>query len=215
MSVQDEDSSSNTPFGWNDIANAMWGGRWVFLPLLATVMAAVVFLTPAEDAYRTEAKLVLAVSASIDEPYQVIDALSILDARTMQSTLSELAESTPMREIALAGFPAADPEDIVIGTAVAQEANIIDFSVEGPDEEVVVPVLSSLLEASSSRFLELYPVFAAEIVSPPSSPELVPSTLLPNVVIGGVAAVLLWLSLSVGWDRWSQVRRNHRAGAGK
>ncbi len=214
MNDQDETTPIDVFFGWNDVSTAMWRGRWIFLPLVAAVMAATLLLTPSGDVYRPEAKLILSPAVTVEQVYEVIDALAILEKRTMQATLSELAESQPMLEIALASHPTVAAEDITVVTAIAQEANVVDFSIDGSDPLVLVDVMSSLIEGSSERFTRLYPVFAVEVVTPPTAPELVASSLVANVVLGGVASILLWLTLTISWDRATSVVRSQRAKAG-
>jgi uncharacterized protein involved in exopolysaccharide biosynthesis len=213
------------PLSWTGIVRALRRSWWLLPPLLALGVAAAVYAhQDDQDLYRSEATLVFSPSAQVEEGFEVMDALRVLSDRSIQGTFAELLSSPAIRRSAAeaAELPESAADEYVVGAAIAQEANVVDVTVDGPDATTSQAFAEAALAEATSRFTGLYPTFVITTLESPSAPtEPLPSGLLQDLVLAGGAATMLWIAVALVRDRFSAIsggegsrRKRHRDRSG-
>lgn len=176
---------------------------WIIvITTLATVIAALVvsYFTP--PTYRATARLIVSPSpALITGGSNLLNSLSTLDKRSIITTYAEILNSQRIytETLNLLQMNEADLADYSYNAVALPDANIIEFSVVGPDPETVYMLTNGIGQHAVEYVHSLYPVYdlgvldAAEPPTTPISPQPLRSAgvaLVVGLALGIVLALI-------------------------
>jgi diguanylate cyclase (GGDEF)-like protein len=178
---------------------------WVaVLTALAAVFAALIssYLTP--PVYRCSARYIVSpnpVFLGGEVDYNLIYSLDTLDKRTIITTYAEVLNSPRIyaESLALAGIQESDVANYKYAATVLPETNIIDFSVSGPDPELVVALSNTIGQHAVEYAENLYQIYDIGLLDPatvptdPISPQPVRDAGVAGVVGTALGAALALL----------------------
>lgn len=185
---------------------------------LAAVMVTLTisYLTP--PTYRAISRFIVSPNATIiTGGSNVLDSINVLDKRSIITTYAEILNSPRIYRETLSLLQLRE-EDLTgyTSTAVAlPDTNIIEFSVEGPDPEVVALLANSIGQRAVEYVQSLYQVYDLTLLDPASVPTI-PISPVPlrdagvSLVVGlalGIALALIRELLRAPLENFMQQRR--------
>jgi diguanylate cyclase (GGDEF)-like protein len=172
-------------------------GWWIItVTMLVAVVASLLasyFTTPI---YRATSRFVLSPSAAfISEGNNVLTSLATLDKVTIITTYSELLNSPRLRSETFEMLHLTQDElsDYTYNATVLPDTTVIEFSVEGPDPNIVALLSNSIGQHAVDYVQSLQQVYEMILLDPAVTP-VIPISPLP-VRDAGVALVV---GLAVG-----------------
>lgn len=183
----------------------MLQGSWwiVILTALAAVFAALVSAYLTTPLYRSSARYIISPNPSFlggEVDYNLIYSLDTLDKRTIITTYAEVLNSPRIfsEAINLAGLREAELTDYSYLATVLPETNIIDFSVRGPDPEMVVLLTNNVGRHAVEYAENLYQIYDMSLLDPATLPvEPVSPQPLRDAGVAAVLGLVLGVALAL------------------
>jgi len=147
---------------------------WIIVIVtLATVIAALVasYFTP--PTYRATARFIVSPSPSlVTGGSNLLNSLSTLDKRSIITTYAEILNSQRMynETLNLLQFNGVDLSQYKYSAVALPDANIIEFSVTGPDRNVVYTLANGIGQHTVEYVHSLYQVYDLNVLDPASAP---------------------------------------------
>lgn len=148
---------------------------WIIvITMLATVMAALVvsYLTP--PTYLATTRFIVSPNPSLltGGSNSMLNSLSTLDKRSIVTTYAEILNSQRIytETINLLQVNPADLNDYRYTAVALPDANIIEFSVQGPDRDMVYVLSNGIAQHAVEFVLSLYQVYDLTVLDPVSMP---------------------------------------------
>ena len=192
---------------------------WIIVIVtLATVIAALVasYFTP--PTYRATARFVVSPSPSlVTGGSNLLNSLSTLDKRSIITTYAEILNSQRMynETLNLLQLNGVDLSQYKYSAVALPDANIIEFSVTGPDRNVVYTLANGIGQHTVEYVHSLYQVYDLNVLDPASAPA---APISPQPVrSAGVALVVgaMLMEVILGQSASVDLRAGHDlAGAG-
>jgi diguanylate cyclase (GGDEF)-like protein len=169
------------------------------LAALCIALLAAYFLPPK---FRSSTRLIVSPNlTAITDEREVVNAIEALDKRSIISTYAEVINSGRVYDETTAslGIPSEVLEDYTYSTVVLPDANILEFSVEGPNPELVALIANNVGSRAIEFITNLYTSYNIDIldVAPvpdsPISPQPLRDSILAfglGLVIGAVLAII-------------------------
>ena len=171
---------------------------WIIvITTLATVVAALVasYFTP--PTYRATSRYIVSPSPSlITGGNNLLNSLSTLDKRSIITTYAEILNSQRifLETINLLRLNPVDLADYRYSAVALPDANIIEFSVLGPDRDVVYTLTNAIGQHAVEYVHSLYPVYDMSVLDA-ASPPTVPVS--PQPVRSAGVALVVGLTLGI------------------
>jgi diguanylate cyclase (GGDEF)-like protein len=171
----------------------------VALATLAAIAVALAVSYLSTPVYRASARLIVSPDQSLlQQGDEVVNSLNTLDKRSIIATYAEVLNSKRIFNETLSRLEInpTSLEDYRFFTAVLPETNILEFTVEGPDPQVIVLLANSIGQQAIEYIRSLYTVFTISLLDPanpplrPISPQPLRDSLLA-LVLGAAAGSLL------------------------
>lgn len=156
-------AASRPSGGFAAAARRHW---WTFAVVPVAAVVAFVVSGTATAVYRSESRVVIAPAASVTEESAKVDSLRALSDRTLLGTFAEIARGGDTVETAgeRAALDAPERDRYRVRDAIAQESNVVEIVVEGPDPETAQRLGTAVATAAVERFEALYPIYDAELL---------------------------------------------------
>jgi diguanylate cyclase (GGDEF)-like protein len=171
---------------------------WIIVIVtLATVIAALVasYFTP--PTYRANARFIVSPSPSlVTGGSNLLNSLSTLDKRSIITTYAEILNSQRMynETLNLLQLNAADLAPYKYSAVALPDANIIEFSVTGPDRNVVYTLANGIGQHTVEYVHSLYPVYDLNVLDPATAPA---APISPQPVRSAGVALVVGLALGI------------------
>lgn len=180
-------------------------GWWIIvLTTLSAVFAALAFSYASIPIYRASARYIISPNPSFlggEVDYNLIYSLDTLDKRSIITTYSEVLNSPRIYKetIDLLGLKEVDLSNYSYAAVVLPDTNIIEFSVQGPDPNLVVTLINGMGQHAVEYVENLYQIYDMDLLDPAQIP-VIPISPQPlrdasvSLVVGlalGVALTLL------------------------
>jgi diguanylate cyclase (GGDEF)-like protein len=169
----------------------------VVVATLATVIAALVASYFTEPTYRATTRFIVSPSPSlITGGSNLLNSLSTLDKRSIITTYAEILNSKRIQDetIQLLQLDTSLLEDYTYSAVALPDANIIEFSVMGPDRETTYVLANGIGQHTVEYVKSLYQVYDLNVLDPASQPST-PISPLPLRSAG--VALVVGLALGV------------------
>ncbi|HJW90699.1 MAG TPA: Wzz/FepE/Etk N-terminal domain-containing protein [Anaerolineales bacterium] len=173
----------------------------VALTTLAAMAVALSVSYLSRPVYRASARLILSPDPSLlQQGNDVVNSLNTLDKRSIIATYAEVLNSNRILNETVSRLEIS-PESLEgfrFSTAVLPETNILEFTVEGPDAQVIVLLANSIGQQAIEYIRSLYTVYTINLLDPatppvrPISPQPLRDSLLALVLgtaVGGLLAI--------------------------
>lgn len=176
-------------------------GWWiVVLTALSAVLAALVSAYLTTPIYSSSARYIVSpnpIYLGGDVDYNLIYSLDTLDKRTIITTYAEVLNSPRIysETIGSLGLKESDLVDYSYSATVFPETNIIEFTVMGPDPELVVLITNSVGQRAVDYVESLYQIYEMGLLDPATTP-LVPIS--PRPLRDAGVALVVGLALGIG-----------------
>lgn len=186
---------------WQKYLQSVKSGWWIIiLTALSALSLALMYSYYTTPLYRAEARLVISPGAKIlaAQEQTVVNSLLALDRRSIAATYAEIlisdrifSETADELQINL-----ADLEMYSRSAVVLPEANVLEFTVEGPDPNMATLVANTVSQKAIQYTSELYEIFNISLLDPatipnqPFKPTPVRDALVATF-LGGVFGVVL------------------------
>ncbi len=173
-------------------------GWWIIvIAMLATVIAALVasYFTP--PTYRATSRLIVSPSPSlITGGSNLLNSLSTLDKRSIITTYAEILNSQRiyMETLNLLQLNNVNLANYQFNAVALPDANIIEFSVTGPDKNVVYTLVNGIGQHAVEYVHSLYQVYDLSVLDPASLPT---TPISPQPVRSAGVALVVGLALGV------------------
>jgi capsular polysaccharide biosynthesis protein len=149
--------------------------------------------------YSAESKLVVvaAVEGTTDE---LIRATSALNDEVLANTLADVLHTGTVTSGAREVIGTAPTAEFELTTTRVPVSNVIEIAVTGDNARATASYANAIAEVGAFQFSELYPLFAAEVVSraDPAQPATAGASKVERAIAGGVLGVAI--ALAVGWQ---------------
>lgn len=152
--------------------------------------------------YQARTTLVVVPNELLATPREVVDSVNALDRRSVVATLARVSSSRAVREQALQSLRMS-PEQFApytVKTVVVPDTNILEVSVEGPDQRLVAVFANEIAAQTIGYSRQFYQVYMLKLldqarekgqsVGPDFTRQLIAGALL-GLLIGVGAAYLL------------------------
>lgn len=186
---------------WQKYMQSIKNGWWIIvLSALSALSLALIYSYYTTPLYRAEARLVVSPGAKIlaAQEQTVVNSLLALDRRSIAATYAEILISDRIF------YETADDLNIDLSdlemysrSAVAlPEANVLEFTIEGPDPEIVTLVANTVSQKAIQYISELYVIFDISLLDPATIPiqPFKPTPIRDALVatfLGGVFGIVL------------------------
>ena len=172
----------------------------VVLTALCAVLAALTYSYLATPIYSSSARYIISPNPNFiggDIDYNLIYSLDTLDKRSIITTYAEVMNSPKIytETIGALGLHETDLGDYSRSAVVFPETNIIDFTVMGPDPELVVLLVNNIGQRAVAYVTNLYPVYDMGLLDPAAVPT---SPVYPQPLRDAGVALAVGLALGVG-----------------
>ncbi len=178
--------------------------RWLLIlaALLVVVIATMALTFTQTPTYLTTTTFVVSPSASLKDVNSVLQGLDTLSRQNVDETYNNVVTSRAVVDAAAAelGLSPAELKRYKVTSDVAQNANILTISVEGPDP-VRAAALANHVGAQSVRYVQglyeaydLKPLDAAVAPKDPVSPNKMANLLLSIIVGLGLGVALAFIA---------------------
>jgi hypothetical protein len=133
--------------------------------------------------------------------------LDALDRRSVPSTFAQVVMSPSVKDTVASG-PGRPGAGMTIRAVVVTDSNVIEASITGNNAEGTRAYADAVLEASSTSFTRLYPLYAVTPLRRPTSSAAIPRHLETGILLGGLGGAVLayLLGLAVDANRRPRVR---------
>ena len=171
---------------------------WIIvIATLATVIAALVasYFTP--PTYRSTARFIVSPSPSlITGGNNLLNSLSTLDKRSIITTYAEILNSQRIyvETLNLLQLKNVDLTKYKYSAVALPDANIIEFSVTGPDRDVVYTLANGIGQHAVEYVHSLYQVYDLGVLDPASAPT---APISPQPVRSAGVALVVGLALGI------------------
>ena len=171
---------------------------WIIVIVtLATVIAALVasYFTP--PTYRATARFIVSPSpALVTGGSNLLNSLSTLDKRSIITTYAEILNSQRMynETLNLLQLNGADLTQYKYSAVALPDANIIEFSVTGPDRNVVYTLANGIGQHTVEYVHSLYQVYDLNVLDPATAPA---APISPQPVRSATVALVVGLALGI------------------
>ncbi len=171
---------------------------WIIvIAMLATVIAALVaaYFTP--PTYRATSRFIVSPSPSlITGGSNLLNSLSTLDKRSIITTYAEILNSQRIytETLNLLQLDNVNLADYKFSAVALPDANIIEFSVTGPDKDVVYTLANGIGQHAVEYVHSLYQVYDLSVLDPASTPTI---PISPQPVRSAGVALVVGLALGV------------------
>lgn len=171
---------------------------WIIvITMLAAVIAALVasYFTP--PTYRATTRFLVSPSPSlVSGGSNMLNSLSTLDKRSIVTTYAEILNSQRVysETINLLQLKNVDFDAYTYSAVALPDANIIEFSVTGPDRAIVYTLANSIGQHAVEYVHSLYQVYDLNVLDPAQPPE---TPISPQPVRSAGVALVVGLALGV------------------
>jgi len=182
---------------WNDYLRALRRSWWIVV-LVAVVGAAAGFFLArgGEETYVSESRLVIGPNPDLSTEESAAAADVLDNSPAVVVTFSELLSGDQFGEQAAQqqGLDPAEASKYTVGSVVAQESNVVQLTVSGPDPQVASNLATEVSGVATEYFQTLYQGFDVQVFDGPS----VPSTSSgPTELTTAFVAAVIGLGLGV------------------
>lgn len=172
----------------------------VVLTALSAALAALLSAYLSTPVYSSSIRYIVSPNPSYlggNVDYNLIYSLDTLDKRTIITTYAEVLNSPRIfnETIQSIGYDAADLTDYTYSAVVFPETNIIDFTVTGPDPEMVVTLATSVGQNAVSYVENLYQIYDMSLLDPASIPT---APISPQPLRDAGVALVVGIALGTG-----------------
>jgi capsular polysaccharide biosynthesis protein len=186
--------------------------RFVWLVVIATIIgagAAYAALRLPEPQYQAKFAVTLAPRTQDTGTYgNLIDAL---DRRSVPSTFAQVVMSPSVKDAVTSGAGGSGG-GMTVKAVLVTDSNVIEATVTGGNAEDTRVYAGAVLEASSTSFARLYPLYAVTPLRRPTSAAAVPRHLATGLLLGGLGGAVLAYLLGLSIDANRRPReRDHIA----
>jgi uncharacterized protein involved in exopolysaccharide biosynthesis len=171
---------------------------WIIvITTLATVSAALIsaYLTP--PTYRATTRFIVSPSPSlVSGGSNLLSSLSTLDKRSIITTYAEILNSQRIYQetINLLQLNNINLASYKYSAVALPDANIIEFTVTGPDRNVVYTLANGIGQHAVEYVHSLYPVYDLNVLDPATQPT---APISPQPVRSAGVALVVGLALGV------------------
>src|SRR6266540_4872757 len=171
---------------------------WIIvITTLTAVIAALVasYFTP--PTYRATSRFIVSPSPSlITGGSNLLNSLSTLDKRSIITTYAEILNSQRIytETLNLLQLDNVNLADYKFSAVALPDANIIEFSVTGPDKDVVYTLANGIGQHAVEYVHSLYQVYDLSVLDPASTPTI---PISPQPVRSAGVALVVGLALGV------------------
>lgn len=161
-------------------ARALARGWWIAV-VAALVAAGAAWLVSSREnpVYKASATLVAAPSTTVEDTGDMLDAVEVLERRTVVATLARVptAAETRARAARRMGLELDDVRYYWIGGTVLPSTNVVRIDVIGPDPERTARLADAVAAATRHEARSLYKIFTlrhldeAEVPDEPERPH--------------------------------------------
>lgn len=159
-----------------EIGSALRSRWWLVLLAVAGALGASALATARQQPlYRASASLVVAPTADVDAPADILRTLETLERRSIIATFARIPGSREAQRAVAAqlGLPSLDGWRV--DASVLPNTNILRIDAEGPDAARVAQVANAAAEATRQEARALYRIFTMRTLAeatPPTRPAL-------------------------------------------
>jgi capsular polysaccharide biosynthesis protein len=184
--------------------------RFIWLVVIAATIGAGIAYTALrlpQTQYQAKFAVTLAPRPQATGSYgNLIDAL---DRRSIPSTFAQVVMSPSVTDTV--NSPAGSSGDTMTTNAVVvTNTNVIEATITGGNAGATRAYAEALLEASSTFFTRLYPLYAVTPLRRPTSSASVPRHLATGILLGGLGGGILAYLLGLTVDAHRRPRDRHR-----
>lgn len=172
---------------------------WIIvITMLATVIAALVvsYLTP--PTYQATSRFIVSPNPSLltGGSNNMLNSLSTLDKRSIITTYAEVLNSQRLynETIELLQLDPVAYEDYRYSAVALPDANIIEFSVQGPNREAVYVLANGVAQHAVEYVRSLYQVYDLNVLDPAIMPTV---PISPQPIRDAGVALVVGLALGV------------------
>lgn len=172
---------------------------WIIvITMLGAVIAALVvsYLTP--PTYQATSRFIVSPNPSLmtDGSNSMLSGLSTLDKRSIVTTYAEILNSQRIHgdTVKLLQINPEDLKDYRFRAVPLPDANIIEFSVQGPNRDTVYVLANGIAQHAVEYIRSLYQVYDLNVLDPVSMPSL---PISPQPVRDSAVALVVGLALGV------------------
>jgi diguanylate cyclase (GGDEF)-like protein len=169
----------------------------VIVAMLATVIAALVASYFTRPTYRATASFIVSPSPSlISGGSNLLNSLSTLDKRSIITTYAEILNSERIQDetIQLLQLNPSDLDDYTYSAVALPDANIIEFSVMGPDRDTAYILANGIGQHTVEYVKSLYQVYDLNVLDPAQPPSV---PISPQPVRSAGVALVVGLALGI------------------
>ncbi|RPI32949.1 MAG: diguanylate cyclase [Chloroflexota bacterium] len=163
----------------------------VLLTALVALGLALAVSVISQPRYRATARFIVSPNgALLSEPNSLLNSLNTLDRRSLIATFGEVltSERIRMQSAEALGVSPATLQKYRFTTAVVPEANVLEFSVEGPNRRDVMVVAQTMGTEAIDYVGNIYTLYTVDFLDTPFAPERPVS---PNALRDGLVALTL------------------------
>jgi capsular polysaccharide biosynthesis protein len=186
--------------------------RFIWLVVIATIIGAGIAYTALrlpEAQYQAKFAVTLAPRTQDTGTYgNLIDAL---DRRSVPSTFAQVIMSPSVRDTVTSG--GGSGSGMTVNAVVVTDSNVIEATVTGGKAENTRAYAAAVLDASSTSFMRLYPLYAVTPLRSPTSSAAVPRHLATGVLLGGLGGAVLAYLLGLTIEANRRPRERDRIAA--
>jgi uncharacterized protein involved in exopolysaccharide biosynthesis len=174
--------------------------QFLWLIVAATVAGALValvaLLLPSAK-YKAEFSVALAPNTTDAGAYgNLVDAL---DRRSIPSTLAEVINS-PVVKDAAATESGVSRDGMTVDAILVTDSNVVQGTVTGTDSKRTRDYATALVNTSSKKFTDLYPLYTVSRLREPTEVDSVPRHVATGVLLGALSGALLAYLVALAID---------------
>jgi capsular polysaccharide biosynthesis protein len=177
--------------------------RFVWLVVIATIIGAgIAYAALILPKTQYEAKFAVTLAPRTRDTGSFGNLIDALDRRSVPSTFAQVVMSPSVKDTVTPG-PGGSGGGMTVKAVLVTDSNVIEATVTGRNAADTRAYADAVLEASSTSFARLYPLYAVTPLRRPTSAAVIPRHLATGMLLGGLGgAVLAYLvGLSIDANR--------------
>ena len=164
--------------------------------IAGALIALVALLLPSAK-YKVEFSVALAPNTTDAGAYgNLVDAL---DRRSIPSTLAEVINS-PVVKDAAATESGVSRDGLTIDAILVTDSNVVQGTVTGTNSQRTRDYAAALVNTSSKKFTDLYPLYTVSRLREPTDVDSVPRHVATGVLLGALSGALLAYLVALAID---------------
>jgi capsular polysaccharide biosynthesis protein len=174
--------------------------QFLWLVVGATVLGAVIALIALSiPSAKYEATFSVALAPNTQDPGAYGNLIDALDRRSIPSTLAEVINS-PMVKDAASKASGVSRDGLAVDAVVVTDSNVVKAMVTGTNSKRTRDYAQALLDSSSQKFTELYPLYSVTRLREPADVDTVPRHVATGMLLGALSGAVIAYLLALAID---------------